>query len=407
MAISPQEALDIICTSINKENFEIVPIENSIDRVCAQEIIARYSLPKFDNSAMDGYAILYENQGETLKVIDTIFAGDNNSTLLAPQTAVKIMTGARVPQNTTAIVPKEDVEFIDEETIKIPQTLKKNQHIRFIGEDIKEKELLIEANEIINFAKVTILASQGISHIKVYKKPKIVVFASGEELKLHYEKIEEYQIYNSNTPTFIARCKELGCDVNFIGQAHDTVDSIKESVLNSLDADLIITSGGVSVGDADFTKAAFNELGFETLFDGIIIKPGKPTVFGKIDNTFIINLPGNPLASALIFEMFGKIIIQNLLGDKAIFHNTISTKISQNLKNKKGRETIVPGFFNGENFTPAHKRSPGMVSTLSNCNCMIVLAKDVEELQENSSVQILPINWKFFSKTNKDYLTYE
>ncbi len=407
MAISPKEAINIICKSINKENFEIVPIENAIDRICAQEIIATHSLPKFDNSAMDGYAILHEDANQTLNVIDTIFAGDNNTTVLASKTAVKIMTGARVPQNTTAIIPKEDIELIDDQTIKVPQNIKMNQHIRFIGEDIKEGELLIEKKEMINFAKVTILASQGVSHIKVYKKPKIVVFASGEELKLHYEKIEDYQIYNSNTPTFIARCKELGCDVNFIGQAHDSIDSIKESVLNSLDADLIITSGGVSVGDADFTKAAFNALGFETLFDGIIIKPGKPTVFGKIDNTFILNLPGNPLASALIFEMFGKIIIQNLLGDTQIYHNTIATTMACDLNNKKGRETIIPGLFDGQNFTPAIKRSPGMVSTLSNCNSMIVLDKEVSKLEAGSSVQVLPINWKFFSNTNKDYLTYE
>lgn len=407
MAITPKEALDIICNSISKDNFEIIPIENSMDRICAQEVIAKHSLPKFDNSAMDGYAILFEDKGEELSVIDTIFAGDNNHTELTSKTCVKIMTGARIPANATAVIPKEDVEIIDEKTIKVPSTIKEKQHIRFIGEDINEGEKLIDKNEVLNFAKVTILASQGISHIKVHKKPKIVVFASGEELKLHYEKIEDYQIYNSNTPTFIARCKELGCDVNFIGQAHDTVESIKESILNSLDADLIITSGGVSVGDADFTKAAFNELGFEALFDGIMIKPGKPTVFGKIGSTFILNLPGNPLASALIFEMFGKIIIQNLLCDDAIHHNTIKTKLGEKLPNKKGRETIIPGFFDGETFKAATRRSPGMVSTLSHCNSMIVLDANVSELNVGDEVNVLPINWKFFTSEQKDYLTYE
>lgn len=407
MAVSPKEALSIICNAISKENFEIVPIENATDRICADHIFAKHFLPKFNNSAMDGYAVLFENAGHELNVIDTIFAGDNNHTQLEDFTCVKIMTGARVPENATAIIPKEDVKVLDETRIVIPEKIRENQHIRFIGEDIKHGELLIEKDESINFAKVTLLASQGISHIKVYKKPKVVVFASGEELKLHYEKAEDYQIYNSNTPTFIARCKELGCEVNFIGQAHDSVESIKESIENSLDADLIITSGGVSVGDADFTKAAFNELAFETLFDGIIIKPGKPTVFGRIDNTFILNLPGNPLASALIFELFGKIIVQNLLGSKELFHNSISTKISETMNNKKGRETIIPGFFDGQQFIPTSKRSPGMVSTLSSCNGMIVLDQNVEKLKKGAPVEFLPINWKFFAQEDKDYLTYE
>lgn len=407
MAVNVSEAINIIINSIKKDSFEIVPIEHAHNRICATDIYAKYFLPKFNNSAMDGYAVLCENAGEELKVIDTIFAGDDNNKNLENNTCIKIMTGARVPENATAIIPKEDVTIINENSIIIPKVIKKNQHIRFIGEDIQKNEHLIHTSDEINFAKITLLASQGISHIKVFKQPKVVVFASGEELKLHYEKIEDYQIYNSNTPTFITRCKELGCEVNFIGQAHDSVDSIKESIKNSLDADLIITSGGVSVGDADFTKEAFNALDFETLFDGIIIKPGKPTVFGKIDNTFILNLPGNPLASALIFEMFGKIILQKLLGAKEIYHNCIHAKMAESLKNKKGRITIVPGFFDGEYFNDAQKRSPGMVSTLSSCNSMIVLDEKVTEIKKENAVKVLPINWKFFTNEEKDYLTYE
>lgn len=407
MAISPQEAISKIITNISRVGFEIVPIESAVARVCAQNIQATSFLPKFDNSAMDGYAIRFEDKDNKLTVIDTIFAGDNNTTELSLNSAIKIMTGARVPVNTTAIIPKEDTSLLQDETIKINKEVRDKQHIRFIGEDIKLGEVLIKDKDEINFAKITLLASQGISHIKVYKKPKIVVFASGEELKLHYEKAEDYQIYNSNTPTFIARCKEFNCDVTFIGQAHDSVDSIKESILNALDADLIITSGGVSVGDADFTKESFEALGFETIFDGIIIKPGKPTVFGKIDDTFILNLPGNPLASALIFELFGTVILQKLLGSSLLHHNSITTKISQTLKNKKGRQTVVPGFFDGDSFTPTNKRSPGMVSTLSNCNSFLVLDENVNEIKKDNKVKVLPINWKFFTNEQKEYLTYE
>ncbi|WP_044416363.1 molybdopterin molybdotransferase MoeA [Halarcobacter anaerophilus] len=407
MAIDVKEALKIISDLELKTKFEILPIEDSINRICAQNIKATSSLPKFNNSAMDGYAILHEDCGEKLEVKDTIFAGDNNNLLLENKTCVKIMTGAKVPDNCTAIVPKENCEIISQKQIIVPKDIKLNQHIRFIGEDIKKEEILLKEKEEINFSKITLLASQGISHIKVYKKPKIVVFASGEELKLHYEKAEDYQIYNSNTPTFISRCKELGCEVDFIGQAHDSIESIKELIQNSLDADMIITSGGVSVGDADFTKAAFNELESKNIFEGIKIKPGKPTILGKIKDTYILNLPGNPLAGALIFELFGKLIVQKLLGCNKIHHNYIISKMAEELRNKKGRITIIPGFFDGESFNAEQKRSPGMVSTLSRCNSMIVLNEDVSLLKKGALVKVLPINWKFFGKDDKDFLTNE
>ena len=407
MAISVQNAIDIISKISFNPNFEILPIENAISRISAEEIFATSFLPKFNNSAMDGYAIIYENKENDLNIIDTIFAGDDNNRLIENNSCIKIMTGARIPDNATAIIPKEDTQELTDNKIKIIKDVKKFQHIRYIGEDIKKDNLLIDIGEEINFSKITLLASQGFSHIKVYKKPKIVVFASGEELKLHYEKIEDYQIYNSNTPTFISRAKELGCDVTFIGQAKDNIESICELINNSLDADLIITSGGVSVGDADFTREAFNKLNFETIFDGIKIKPGKPTIFGKIKDSYILNLPGNPLASALIFELFGKSIIQKLLGSNQIYQSFIYGKLQNDFKTKKGRITIIPGFFDGEYFEISRNRSPGMVSTLSKCNSMIVIDENVEVLSKDSLVKILPINWKFFSNKKKDILTYE
>lgn len=407
MAIKVQTAIEIISKLTLNLNFEIIPIENATSRICAQDIFATSFLPKFNNSAMDGYAIIYEDKYNELNIIDTIFAGDNNNRLLKKKSCIKIMTGAKIPENSTAIIPKEDIEELNDNKIKILKNVKEFQHIRYIGEDIEKDELLLSSGEEINFSRITLLASQGISHIKVYKKPKVVVFASGEELKLHYEKIESFQIFNSNTPTFVSRTQELGCDVTFIGQARDTIEDIKNLVKNSLDADLIITSGGVSVGDADFTKEAFYELGFESLFDGINVKPGKPTVFGKIQNTYILNLPGNPLASALIFEVFGKILIQKLLGSKNIHQNFILGKIKDSFFTKKGKTTIIPGFFDGEFFEVSQKRSPGMVSVLSTCNSMIVIDDEVETLKKDSLIKILPINWKFFSDIKKDFLTHE
>ena len=403
MSICIKEALRIISENISKVSCEIVPIENIKDRILAEDIYAKLSLPTFNNSAMDGYAVKLSDANKEVKVLDIIFAGSEKRTNFIEGECVKIMTGARVPSSTEAVIPKELITEIDENTILLPDAIKMNQHIRFTGEDIEKGVKLLSQGEDLNFASVTILASQGITHVKVFRKPKISVFTSGEELKLHYEKIEDYQIYNSNTPTLLARTQELGADVTFVGMAKDNVDSLRDMISNSLYADFIITSGGISVGDADFTKEAFDSFDMETLFDGITIKPGKPTVFGKINNTYVLNLPGNPLAAALVFEIFGKIIMQKLSGSKNIHHNTLLAKMGEKLNNKKGRTTIIPGFFDGEYFIASEKRAAGMVGVLHKCNSVMVLNKQNESLEKDAIVKILPITWKFFTDVEKDY----
>lgn len=403
MAICIKKALEIIISNIEKVSYEIIPIENGKDRILAEDIFAVYNLPTYNNSAMDGYGVRFLDAGKQVKIIDAVFAGSDKEPNLEDGEAIKIMTGARVPSSVEAIVPQENVELLGSDTILLPSEIKKYQHIRFIGEDIKIGEKLLSDGDEINYATVTILASQGITHIKVYRQPKISVFTSGEELKLHYEQIKDYQIYNSNTPTLLARAKELGADVTFVGMAKDTVESLQEMIKNSLYADFIITSGGISVGEADFTKEAFEAFDMEILFDGITIKPGKPTLFGKIGKTYILNLPGNPLAAALIFEAFGKIALQKLAGNKNIYHNYIETKLGEELNNKQGRTTIIPGFFDGTYFIPSKKRLPGMVGVLHNCNSMMILGKNIGQINKEEIVKILPINWNFFTNIKKDF----
>lgn len=403
MGICIKEALRRIKESIEKVSFEIVPIENCDGRISAQEVYAKYSLPPFNNSAMDGYGVRLVDAGRSVTMIDEIFAGSPKETQIEPRQCVKIMTGARVPSSVEAVVPIEMVDILEENKISIPSGISENQHIRFLGEDIKKNEVILHDGDEINFATVALLTSQGVTHIKVYRQPKVSVFTSGEELKLHYEQIKEYQIFNSNTPTLLSRVNELGANVTFTGKANDSIESLQEMITNSLYADFIITTGGISVGEADFTSEAFNQMGMEEIFNGILIKPGKPTVFGKIGSTYILNLPGNPLAAALIFEVFGTIILQKLSGNKNIYHNIIHTKLSIDLKNKQGRTTLVPGFFDGEYFTPSEKRFPGMVGVLHKCNSMMILNRNLTGLLKEDPVKIVPINWKFYTDEPKDF----
>jgi len=401
MKVTIDEGLQIIEKIDPIKRVETLPIEEAINRVSAQDFVAKFDLPRFDNSAMDGYAVKLSDANRCVKVIDTILAGEDKDIKLEKNIAIKIMTGAKIPKGCEAVIPFEDVKIKDD-LVCLPQKIKKDANIRKAGEDVKKEEYIVNIGEVLDSYKIGLLASQGYSYIKVFKKVKVGVFATGKELKMHFEEIKPHQIYNSNTPTFICRAKELNCEVTFLGTVEDDLEAIKELIKNSLDLDIIVTSGGVSVGEADFTKKAFLDLGAKIFFDKVEIKPGKPTTFGKIKDTYILNLPGNPLAAALNFEIFGRFLINRLSNKKDIYQNFIEAKLSQDIKNRPGREVVIPGFFDGKNFIPSIKRGPGMVSPLSKANGYIILDRDVELLQKESIVKFIPINFEFYSKTKKE-----
>ncbi len=405
MAISVEEALQKIYEKVSAKSTELISLGEALGRVTAHPLIATHNLPPFDNSAMDGYAIKADDAGKSVEVIETIFAGDNKSILLTDGNSVKIMTGARIPEGCEAIVPQEDVEVTADGVI-LPQNIRPAQHIRLCGEDIQKDDVLLEAKTRLYAHHITLLASQGISHIHVHKKPRVAIFASGSELKMHYETVEAHQLYNTNSPTFLARAQELGCEVSFIGTSGDTLEEIKEHIAASLDADLIITSGGVSVGDADFTKEAFAAFGFDKAFDKINIKPGKPTTFGSIGNSFVLNLPGNPLAAAMNFELFGQSIILALSGNKKKYLGVLHVKLGENFKTRPGRRALVPGFYDGESFKICGKFAPGMVSPLATSNGYMMIDESVAELKAGATIKIVPTQFTLYSGEQQELITY-
>ncbi|MEA2073813.1 MAG: gephyrin-like molybdotransferase Glp [Campylobacterota bacterium] len=405
MSVTVEKALELIYTNVSITSLKILPIESALGFVLAEDIIATHNLPPFDNSAMDGYAVKVEDSGKSVRVTETIFAGDDFSGELHSGEAIKIMTGAKIPLGTQCVVPIEETKEC-EGGVTLPQNLTVSKHIRFAGEDIKKETPLLTHGDIINAHQVTLLASQGISHIKVHKRPRVALFASGNELKMHFEEVEEYQLYNTNTPTLLARAQELGCEVEFIGTAQDAMSDIKEHIKSALECDLVITSGGVSVGDADFTKEAFGEFGYHILFDKIEIKPGKPTTFGKIGNTAILNLPGNPLAAALNFELFGQSIIYALSGARKKFISTINAKIKSEFRLRAGRRTLVPGYFDGEYFTVCEHFAPGMVSPLAFANSFIMIDEKCSILEEDSVVKVISTKFSFVSNEHKSLVSY-
>ena len=404
MSVSIEKALELIYTNIKPKAIKIIPIEEALGAILAQNITATHNLPPYDNSAMDGYAVKVEDSNKCVKVTCTIYAGDNFHGELLHGEAIKIMTGAKIPLGTQCIVPIEDTTEC-EGGVQLPDNLTISKHIRFSGEDIKKERLLLSVGDRIDAHQITLLASQGISHIKVFKKPRVALFASGNELKMHFENVKEYQLYNTNTPTLLSRAKELGCEVEFIGTAEDSIEDIHKHIESALDCDLIITSGGVSVGDADFTKESFAAFGYNILFDKIEIKPGKPTTFGKIGNKTVLNLPGNPMAAALNFELFGRSIIYALNGSKNRFINTIQAKMKDDYKLKSGRRSLIPGVFDGEFFTVCEQFAPGMVSPLGYANAFIIIDSDSDFIAQNTAVKIISTKFDFTSDIPKNLIS--
>ncbi len=392
MAISIYEALALIEKNLPTISSETIPIENAISRIASKTVKATLALPIFNNSAMDGYGLC--GSSDSYKIIGKILAGDAHTYNLKNTECIKILTGARVPKSVDTIIPQENTKE-SESFINIQKPVKFGANIRYRGEDIKENDIVVLKGDTIDSSHIGLLASQGITHIEIYRKIRVAIFASGSELKLHHEPLEGSQIYNSNTPYLLSRSEELGCQTRFVGKSKDDIESLKELIKTSLDCDIIITSGGVSVGEADYTKEAFKDLSMETFFDKIQIKPGKPTTFGKINDKIILNLPGNPLASALNFEIFGKFMIAKLSGKKNHHLNTIKTTISTNIPSPRPVANVIPGFYNGSSFTPTKKFAPGMVNVLNHCNGLIVIDEMTNELKTGDTVKFLPLKWDF------------
>ncbi len=404
MPVSITQALDIIYKTSSVVSSEILPIEMALGRVMSEDSIATFDLPRFDNSAMDGYAVKCSDANSTVECTDVIYAGDDPKMTLQATKAIKIMTGAPIPKGCEAVIPIENVTVNDTQ-VTLPEEIKKDGHIRHAGEDIKRGAVYLHKGEKVTAYAIALLASQGVTHLRVTRKIKVAVFGTGDELRPHFEKITPHQLYNSNTPMFLARAKELGCEVQYIGSSGDTMESLSSAIKSALNADIIITSGGISMGDKDFTKEAFTNLGMTLHFDKVDIKPGKPPAFGTIGETVVINLPGNPLASMVNYEIFVRAAIRKMSGMNAYYHHTISTQMKEDFTLREGKHTVRLGTFDGYTFMPFKKQLPGMISPLEQANAMLITTPDIAILEKGKMVKILPINWELTASEKEDFFT--
>jgi molybdopterin molybdotransferase len=397
-----QKGLDLTTPITTSENVQIL---DALGRVLATDIICKKALPAFDNSAMDGYAVKVSDAGKVVKIKGTIFAGDfPKDAVISEGNIHKIMTGAMVPASVDAIVPFEKAEIIDEETIKLPEKIKDSQHIRRLGEEINCGEVILKKGDLLSPAHLAVLASQGISAVRIFRKLRVGILSTGSEIKEPWDKAEDYQIYNSNSTALYGCAKELGFDVSYLGAIPDDEDAIRDTITGFHNYDVIITSGGVSVGEADFTAKVFKEEGMTVHFHGMALKPGKHALYGVMGDTIIMGLPGNPLASLSVFMLFATPILAKRQGRSTYAHTTAVAKNAEAFKFKGRRANLILGTVENGEFTvyDSYKYGSGMLTPVTKSNAFIITKVGVEELTLGEEVKIV-LPYKYNSHTLKSF----
>ena len=340
--ISIEEAQRIILQHVRRTDTKDVQLLESLGRIIAKDITAPWDIPLTDNSAMDGYAFSSKSvQREHWVVADFIPAGSQRSVAVAPGEAVKIMTGAPIPPECDTVVPVEEVEQTAN-GFRLTGDVKPGAHIRRRGEDIKAGDTVISEGALIRPQEIGMLVSLGMTTAPVFRPVRVAILATGDELLDAGTEPGAGKIINSNSYSLAAQVLDAGGEPLLIGIAADNDEETTRKIQEGLaTADILITTGGVSVGDRDCVKESITALGGKLLFWKVDMKPGKPVAFAMLDGKPVFALPGNPVAAMVGFEMFGRPAILRMMGHSRIHHPRIRATLQEEIRNRGDRPHLV------------------------------------------------------------------
>ncbi len=309
-----EEALNIVKSSIFAKDTEHIGFMDSLNRVLAEDVKSDIAMPPFDKSAVDGYALRSEDVNDVLEVIEIIPAGKAPEKVVGKRQCSKIMTGAPLPEGADTVIMVEDTEKVGDNKIKyLKDNVKDN--VCYFGEDIRKGDVVLKKGTLIQPQHIAVLASAGGINPLVYKQVKVAVISTGDELVEPGVVPAVSQIRNSNAYQLVAQAVKMGAVARQIGIALDTEESTREMLTKAFeDSDVILLTGGVSMGDYDYVPQVLKELGVDIKFTSIAVQPGRPTVFGVRGKQFIFGLPGNPVSSFVQFELLVKTLIYGLTG---------------------------------------------------------------------------------------------
>ena len=390
--ISFEEALKIVENAAFRIETERVDFSHALNRVLAKDIRSDIEMPPFDKSAVDGYACKKEDLADILEVLEIIPAGKAPTKLIGSKQCSKIMTGAPVPQGADTIIMVEDVEELPDNRIKYLKDNVKN-NVCFRGEDIKADEIVLKKGTLIKPQHVAVMATVGATNPLVYKIIKIAVISTGDELVEPDIKPAISQIRNSNAYQLVAQIENLGAIPNYIGIALDTEESTREMLFRAFEKNnIVLISGGVSMGDYDHVPKVLQELGVEIKFKSIAVQPGRPTVFGARDNQFIFGLPGNPVSSFVQFELLVKPLVYKLSGNEFERQKLLLPMGKEYNRKRSTRLSWLPVQINNEGqVIPLEYHGSAHINALTHAHGLIAVPIGQTILKEGELVDVRQI----------------
>lgn len=339
-----REALDAMMPAFRPVGVERVPLARASGRILAETLRARTDLPAFDNSAMDGYAVRAQDapKGTELDVQGESRAGGPLPAPLTSGTAMRIFTGAPLPDGADAVIPQEDVtRSAGSDRIRVENGPAPNRHVRRRGSDLAAEAVMVEAGRALGAGEIGLLAGQGIGSVDVHRAPTVAILSTGDELRDLTDPDRPGSIINSNAYALAAQVREAGGIPWVLPNVPDDEEATVQALQHALRADVVLTSGGVSVGEHDVVKRAFERVGVEADFWKVRMKPGKPLTFGRRKETPVVGLPGNPVSAMVTFEIFVRPGIRAMQGDRTPFRWLHTLPLAAGHTRKPGRPELA------------------------------------------------------------------
>jgi molybdopterin molybdotransferase len=378
---------------------ESVRLTLSLGRTLAQNVRARAPIPPFAKATMDGYAVRAADTGPEapgqaveLKVIEDLRAGRISRKAINPGQAVRIMTGAPLPKGADAVVMVEDTEKA-EDRVKILRPVASGDNIGRAGEDLEKGDLILEKGDLIGPAEVGMLAALGLASVRVVRRPKLAVIATGDEIVEPGEKAGPGCIWNSNGYSLLSLAIQAGTEASYLGIARDRTSQLRHKIKRAKASDILVISGGVSVGDYDLVKEELHGLGVRPVFWQLRIKPGKPTFFGVRGRQLVFGLPGNPTSAMVMFHIFVRPAIDLMLGRKRPGLRSAKARLEQEIVLRPGRTQFLRGVLTGEGpvlrVDPFADQRSGVLRSMVRSRVLIVVPADVSRIEKGREVEIL------------------
>ena len=385
-----EEALKILDGTSVTPQVEEVKIEESLNRVLAQDIASKINMPPFDKSAMDGYAYLSGDTSDRFKILETISAGAVPQTIIKKGQCAKIMTGGMVPPGADRVI-KRELTVEEDNFMKITEE-EDNRNICYQGEDVRTGDIVLKSGTLLRSQEIGIIASMGLASIKAFRRPQVGIVATGSELVAPGNPLLPGRIYNSNTFSLAAQVLEAGAILKSSATAVDTIDEIQDSIDRFLTTcDMVLISGGVSAGDFDYVPNVLRDLEVKLHFEKIAIQPGKPTVFGTRGDKIVFGIPGNPVSTFVIFEILIKPLLFKMMGH-VYRPKTIQAKMRERFKRiHTERTAYTPIYYQDGYVDLLTYHGSAHIHALAKANGLICIPRGEHEILAGTKVNVRQI----------------